>query len=235
MLVVGHAGELPGEVAGVGAHRYPPGPGRGGQACQGAAQQIRRGRPRVIGAVAQVGGQHDLGLGPGRHVRAADPLALVVIGHAALLAAVDLHIGGVQVDRHRAAGQRRRPPAGSKPSIRSVTAARPDSTARHWAGREPAGQPRRGGRRQARHRRERLARRIGALPVQPGQEILPGQLRRRDPDQQLTGPEPPVALLDRADRRIQFVDHAEPVHNSVTAARPAFAVSDASGAPARTR
>ena len=45
---------------------------------------------------------HDLGLGPGRHVRPADPLPLVVIGHAALLAAVDLHVGGVQVDGDRA-------------------------------------------------------------------------------------------------------------------------------------
>ena len=41
-------------------------------------------------------------------MRPADPLALVVIGHAAFLAAVDLHVGGVQVDRDRPAGQRRR-------------------------------------------------------------------------------------------------------------------------------
>jgi len=33
-------------------------------------------------------------------VRAADPLALVVEGHAALVPAVDLDVGGVQVDRH---------------------------------------------------------------------------------------------------------------------------------------
>ncbi len=33
--------------------------------------QIRRGRARVIGPVAQVGGQHGLGLGPGGHVRPA--------------------------------------------------------------------------------------------------------------------------------------------------------------------
>jgi hypothetical protein len=57
-------------------------------------------------------------------VRAPDPPALVVPGHAALLAAIDLRIGGVQV------------------------------------------------------------RRISALPVQAGQEVLPGQLRRRDPAQQ---------------------------------------------------
>ena len=113
--VVGGAGQLPGEVAGVGAHRHPPGPGRRGQAGQRAAQQVRRGRARVIGAVAQVGGQHDLGLGPGRHVRPPDPLALMVIRHAALLAAVDLHVGGVQVDGDRPIRQRRgplrRPPA----------------------------------------------------------------------------------------------------------------------------
>ena len=47
-------------------------------------------------------------------------------------------------------------------------------------------------------------------PVQPGQEVLPGQLRRRHPGQQLPGPEPAVALLDRPDRLIQRLDHAEP-------------------------
>ena len=115
LRVVGGAGQLPGEVPGVGAHRHParsPRPLR--QAGQGAAQQIRRGRARVIGAVAQVGGQHDLGLGPGRHVRPPDPLALVVIGHAALLAAVDLHVRGVQVDGDRPVGQRRRPLRGQQ-------------------------------------------------------------------------------------------------------------------------
>ena len=204
LRVVGGAGQLPGEVPGVGAHRHPPGPGRRGQACQGAAQQIRRGRARVIGAVAQVSGQHDLGLGPGRHVRPADPLALVVIGHAALLAAVDLHVGGVQVDRDGAAGQRGRP-------LRRQQVQHPPGHRRQaglhrlpLGGRDPAGQPGRGRGRQARHRRELLARRIGALAVQPGQEVLPGQLRRGDPAQQLPGPETPVPLLDGADRRIQF-------------------------------
>src|SRR5260370_26006315 len=42
---------------------------------------------------------YDLGLGPGSHVRPADPLALAVVGNAALLAAVDLHL-----DRDRPAG-----------------------------------------------------------------------------------------------------------------------------------
>ena len=109
------AGQCAGEIARVGAQRHParsPCPLR--QASQGAAQQIRRGRARVIGPVAQVSGQHRLGLGPGGHVRPADPLALVVIGHAPLLAAVDLHIGGIQVDRDRPLGQRRRPRRGQQ-------------------------------------------------------------------------------------------------------------------------
>ena len=48
-------------------------------------EQIRRGRARVIGAVAQVGGQDNLGLGLGGHVRPPHLLALVVIGHTTLL------------------------------------------------------------------------------------------------------------------------------------------------------
>jgi hypothetical protein len=110
----GGPGELPGEVPGVGAHGHPPGPRLRRQAAQGAAQQARRGRPRVIGAIAQIGSQHGLGLGPRRHVRPAHPLALMAVRHAALLAAIDLHVGGVQVDRDRAAGHRRRPLRGQQ-------------------------------------------------------------------------------------------------------------------------
>ena len=100
--------------------------------------------------------------------------------------------------------------AGSSDSIRPVTAARPASTACHCAA-DPPGQARRGRGRQPRHGRQLLARRIGALAVQPGQEILARQLRRSQPRQQLPGPEPAFALLDRADRRIQRPDHAKPV------------------------
>ena len=206
---------------------------RCGQAGQRAAQQIRRGRARVIGAVAQVGGQHDLGLGPGGHVRPPDPLALVVIGHAALLAAVDLHVSGVQVDRDRPVGQRRRPRRGQQrqhpPGHRRQAGLHRLPLRRG----DPPGQARRGRGRQPRHRRDLLAGRIGALAVQPGQEVLPGQLRRRDPGQQLPGPEPAFALLDRADRRIQRPITPSRPHSSVIAARPAFGVSDRSGAPIR--
>ena len=143
-------------------------------------------------------------------MRPPDPLALVVIGHAPLLAAVDLHVSGVQVDRDRRVGQRRRPRRGQQfqhpPGHRRQAGLHCLPLRRG----DPAGQARRGRGRQARHRRDLLASRIGALAVQPGQEVLPGQLRRRDPGQQLPGPEPAFALLDRADRRIQRADHAEP-------------------------
>jgi len=69
-------------------------------------------------------------------------------------------------------------------------------------GRDPPGQPGRSRGRQPRYRDDLLARLVGALAVQPGQKVLSGQLSRSDPGQQLPSTEPPVALLDRADRRI---------------------------------
>ena len=115
----------------------------------------------------------------------------------------NLHVSGVQIDGDRAAGQRRSPfrgqqvqhPAGHR---------RQAGLYRLPLGRgDPPGQARRGRGRQPGHRGDQLARRITALAVQPGQEILPGQLRRRDPGQQLPGPVAAVPLLDGADRGIQ--------------------------------
>ena len=144
-------------------------------------------------------------------MRPADPLALVVIGHAAFLAAVDLHVGGVQVDRDRPVGQRRRPRRGQQRQHPPRHRRQATLHRLPLRGGDPPGQARRGGGRQPRHRGDLLPGRIGALAVQPGQEVLPGQLRRRDPGQQLPGPETAIPLLDRADRRIQRPDHAEPV------------------------
>jgi hypothetical protein len=61
-----------------------------------------------------------------------------------------------------------------------------------------------------RHRGDLLARLIGTLAVQPGQEVLPSQLRRRDPGQQLPGAEATVPLLDRPGRGVDHLDHAQP-------------------------
>jgi hypothetical protein len=123
---------------------------------------------------------------------------------------------------------------GSRPSIRPVTTARPRSTASHCPGGDPPGQACGGRGRQPRYRGDPLAGRIRPLAIQPGQEVLPGQLRRRHPRQQLTRAETALPLLDRANRRIQRPDHASRPHSSLTAARPAFGVSDRSGAPIRT-
>jgi hypothetical protein len=65
------------------------------------------------------------------------------------------------------------------------------------------------------------------------QEVLPGQLRRRDPGQQLPGPESAIPLLDRANRRIQGLDHAQPVTQLTNRGQSELGVSAASGAPIR--
>ena len=153
-------------------------------------------------------------------MRAPDPLALMVIGHAAFLAAVDLHVGGIQVDRDRPLGQRRRPRRGQQRQHPLGDRRQAGLHGLPLPGGDPAGQARRGGGAQPRHRRQLLPGRIGALAVQPHQEVLPGQLRRRDPGQQLPGPEAAIPLLDRADRRIQRLDHAQPVTQLADRGKP---------------
>ena len=92
------------------------------------AQQIRSGRTGVVGARVQVSGQHDLRLRPAGRMGAAHPLLLMVIRHAAFLAAETSTsvasrsmVTGPSVS---AAGRG----AGSTAIIRSVTAASPLST-----------------------------------------------------------------------------------------------------------
>ena len=134
----------------------------------------------------------------------------MVIGHAAFLAAVHLHVGGVQVDRDRPAGQRRRPRRGQHVQHPPGHRRQAGLHCLPLPGGDPAGQARGGSGAQPRHRRDLLPGRIGPLAVQPGQEVLPGQPRRRDPGQQLPGSVAAVPLLDRADRRVQRRHHAEP-------------------------
>ncbi len=117
------------------------------------------------------------------------------IGHAALLAAVDLHVGGVQVDRHRPAGQRRRPLRRQQPQHPLRDRCQAGLHRPPLIGGDPPGQARSRRRGQSRYRGELLPRGIGALAVQPHQEVLPGQLRRSDPGQQLPGAKAPVPRL----------------------------------------
>ena len=116
-------------------------------------------------------------------MRAAHSLALVVIGDTALLAAIHLHIGGIQVDGDRALAQR-------GGALRGQQRQHPLRHRRDTAfcclpllASDPAGNARGGGRAQPRHRRDPLTGHISALAVQPGQEVFPGQLRHRDPGQ----------------------------------------------------
>jgi hypothetical protein len=173
---------------------------------RGAAAPRRGGGVLVAGH--QIRSQRGRRLGPARHVWAPDPLSLVVVGHPPLLRPVHLHIGGVQVDRHRLA-QGRRPLPRQRGEHRRVDITHPGLHPVPLPVGQPPGQPGRGRRAQPRHRRERLPGQISAPAVQPDQEVLPRQLRRRHPDQQLTTCVAPVAGLDRPDRRIQAPNHAQ--------------------------
>jgi hypothetical protein len=61
------------------------------------------------------------------------------------------------------------------------------------------------------HRGRQLAGRVSAPAVQPDEEVLPGRLRRGDPDQHLTAGVPAAALLDRPERRVQPAGHIQPL------------------------
>lgn len=112
--LVGGAGEPPGEVAGVGAQLDLFAADPAGQPGQGPRQQLVGGGAGVVDPAAQAGGQHGLGLGPRRHMRATHPLTLVVVFDAVLFAPVHLHIGGIQVDGDRALAQRGGPLRGQQ-------------------------------------------------------------------------------------------------------------------------
>ena len=98
----------------------------------------------------------------------------------------------------------------------------------------PPRQPRRGRGRQPRHRRQHLPGRVRALPIQPNQEILPRQLRRHDPDQQLTPRNPRSRALIGPTAASNAATTPNRSTNSVTATNPAFFVNHGSAAPTRT-
>ena len=213
----GGAGQFPGEVPGIRAQRDPA-PRRPcaitdrlRQRGQRPAQQPRHVRAWILVTGQQVGGQRDLRLRPGRHVRPARPLPLVVVGHPAFLAAVDLHVGGVDVDRHRAFGQLRRPLGRQQAGHRRRGPGQPGLRAAPVLLREPARDPGRGRGGQARHRCQQLPGLVGADPVQADQEVLPGQLRGGHPGQHLPAGKPAAALLDRPHPLIEGRDQAQPL------------------------
>jgi hypothetical protein len=138
----------------------------------------------------------------------------VIERHPAFAAAVDLHVGGVQIDGH-ALGQGGRPPGchrAQRGQRGGVRVAQPGLHRGPPRVSEPTGQPGRDRRGQVGHRGQRLPGLIGALPVEPDQEILPSQLRGGHPHQQLAAGVAAAALLDRPDRRVQPADHIQPLH-----------------------
>ena len=97
-------------------------------------------------------------------MRQARPLPLVGIGHAAFLAPVHLHVGGVDVDRHRPFGQLRRALGGQQSRHPGGRRGQPGLGPAPVRGGEPARDPGRGRGGQPRHRRDLLARLVGADP-----------------------------------------------------------------------
>jgi len=203
-------GQRPGEVAGVGAQPDPPAPRRGRQRPQRPGQQVGGVRAGVLVAGHQVRGQRRRGLRPGGHVRTPAAWPLVVERDPPFLGSVVLHVGGVQIDGDRIA-ERRCPPWWQRREHRGVNVADPGLRRAPLPLGELARQPGGGRRAQGGHRREHLTGHISASAVQPDQEVLPGQLRTGQPDQQLSPAKPPTTGLDRPDRRIQQLDHAQPV------------------------
>lgn len=97
-------------------------------------------------------------------MRACAALALVVVGHAALVPAVDLHVGGVQVNRDRLA-QRDGALGRHQRQHHRLHRADPGLRRPPLAVGEPPGQPRRSRRAQPGHRRKHLPSGIGAVAV----------------------------------------------------------------------
>ena len=142
-------------------------------------------------------------------MRPAGPLPLIGVRHPAFPAPVHLHVGGVDVDRHRPFGQLRGPLGGQQAGHPGGRRRQAGLGAAPVPGGEPAREPGRGRGGQPRHRRDLLPGGVGAQPVQAHQEVLPGQLCRGHPGQHLPAGEPAPALLHRPHRLIEGLDQAE--------------------------
>ena len=119
--------------------------------------------------------------------------------------------------------------AGSKPSIRPVTAARPDSTARHWAGVTRRASP-------AAVVDARPGTGVSCWPAasarwrsSPVRKSSPASCAAAIPHSSSPAPKPRSRCLIGPTAASSSSATPSRSHNSVTAARPAFAVSDASG------
>ena len=125
--------------------------------------------------------------------------------------------------------------AGSSDTIRPVTTASPDSTARHCAGVTRRASP------------------AAVVDARPGTGVIswpaasarcrsspvrkssPASCAAAMPASSSPAPKPRSRCLTGPTAASSAPITPSRPHNSVTAARPAFGVSDASGAPARTR
>ncbi len=166
-------------------------------------------RAGILVAGQQLGGQRHPRLRPGRQQRSPGPLPEMVPADTVLAGAVDLDLGGVQVDR------RPHPDKGAPLPDRQQRQ-RPGDQAGHGPldpgdlGLAEAARQRRGrGRRRRRKTAQQRPGPVGALVVQVDQEVAAGQQRLGQPHQQLARAKTAAAAFDRADLAVDRGDHAE--------------------------
>ena len=164
-------------------------------------------------------------------MRAAHALPLTVIGHATFLAAVDLHVGGVQVDGDRPFGQRCGPRRGRQVQHPRRDRRQPRSTAFHCP---------------AVIRRATPAAVVELSPgtgasscpaasarcrSRPARKSSPASCAAAIPSSSSPAPKPRSRCLTGPTAASRASITPSRSHNSLTAASPALGVSAASGAP----
>lgn len=108
-------------------------------------------------------------------------------------------VGRVQLNRSRVG-------SGSSPKVRASVAAQALDP-RDVRGREPAGQPSRGGRgRRVGDHAQLGARHVRPQPVKVAQEVPAGQQRLGHRHHQLPAGQPTVTLLDRTDPAVKLIE-----------------------------
>jgi len=159
----------------------------------------------------QISRQGQFGLRPAGQVGPAGPDTGIVPPDPLLGLAVDLDVGGVQVDRRVAQHQRGPHLRRNRTQPTRVKLGQGGLDPGQLRRSEPARQPGRGPARCHRRLGQQSAAGISADPIHPVQAVLPRKLRGRHPHQQLPAVQAPVARLNRPNATVEHLHDAQPV------------------------
>ncbi len=226
--------ERGGEEAGVGADPRR-GAHRAGQHPQRPAQQADDMGPGILVAGEQVRGQGQAGARPARQQRPARASALVGVGDAAFLTAVDLHVRGIEVERRAVKDELGAPLGGQPVEIPPRDLGQPGLDPGQLGWSEPFGESGRGPRRGERHRREQRPGRVRPRPVQPRQRRLAPSWLVAIPTSSSPAPKPRARCLTGPIPASSAPTVPSRSTSSCTATSPADPVTDGSTGPIRTR